>query len=337
MDLMEDMRERAKKDVQKVAFFEGENPTMIKAVDECQKTGVAICTVVGDAAKIRANAEAQGVALEGVTIIDLTDEEANEAFAQRFEQLPTNRWKSKGVRKRVVRPMERAMMMQALGDVDVTFGGIDCPTGDVILGGQTIIGLADGIDVISSMGIFDIPGYEGPDGQLLGFGDSAVCQNPTPEQEVSIAIAACETWTALTGREARCALLSFSTDGSGSGDMVKKVQEARDIAQQRRPDIKIDGEFQLDSAINPKVAAHKVKRESEVAGKANIIIWPNLNVGNVGVKLVQQFGHANAYGPMLQGFKKIVCDCSRSAPVPEIVGNVVMSCVRSQALKAKEV
>ena len=337
MDLMEDMRERAKKDVQKVAFFEGENPTMIKAVDECQKTGVAICTVVGDAAKIRANAEAQGVALEGVTIIDLTDEEANEAFAQRFEQLPTNRWKSKGVRKRVVRPMERAMMMQALGDVDVTFGGIDCPTGDVILGGQTIIGLADGIDVISSMGIFDIPGYEGPDGQLLGFGDSAVCQNPTPEQEASIAIAACETWTALTGREARCALLSFSTDGSGSGDMVKKVQEARDIAQQRRPDIKIDGEFQLDSAINPKVAAHKVKRESEVAGKANIIIWPNLNVGNVGVKLVQQFGHANAYGPMLQGFKKIVCDCSRSAPVPEIVGNVVMSCVRSQALKAKEV
>ena len=337
MDLMEDMRERAKKDVQKVAFFEGENPTMIKAVDECQKTGVAICTVVGDAAKIRANAEAQGVALEGVTIIDLTDEEANEAFAQRFEQLPTNRWKSKGVRKRVVRPMERAMMMQALGDVDVTFGGIDCLTGDVILGGQTIIGLADGIDVISSMGIFDIPGYEGPDGQLLGFGDSAVCQNPTPEQEASIAIAACETWTALTGREARCALLSFSTDGSGSGDMVKKVQEARDIAQQRRPDIKIDGEFQLDSAINPKVAAHKVKRESEVAGKANIIIWPDLNVGNVGVKLVQQFGHANAYGPMLQGFKKIVCDCSRSAPVPEIVGNVVMSCVRSQALKAKEV
>lgn len=336
MDLMESMRERARKDVQRVAFFEGENPTMIRAVAECQRSGVADCTVVGDAAKVLANAREQGVTLEGVTLVDLADEEANEALAQRFEALPSNRWKPKGVRRRVVRPMERALMMQALDDVDVTFGGIDCPTGDVILGGQTIVGLAEGVDVISSMGIFDIPGYEGPDGQLLGFGDSAVCQNPTPEQEASIAISACETWTALTGREARCALLSFSTCGSGSGEMVQKVQRARDIARERRPDLKIDGEFQLDSAINPAVAAHKVKRESDVAGRANVIIWPDLNVGNVGVKLVQNFGHADAYGPMLQGFRKIVCDCSRSAPVSEIVGNVVMSCVRAQALKAKE-
>ena len=336
MDLMESVRERAKANPQRVAFFEGDNPTMIKAVAECQATGVAVCTVVGDAAAIRANAEAQGADLTGVTLVDLADAEANEAFAQRYEALPSNPWKSKGVRRRVVRPMERALMMQALGDVDVTFGGIDCPTGDVILGGQTIIGLAEGITTISSMGIFDIPGYEGSSGQLLGFGDSAVCQNPTPEQEASIAIAACDTWEALTGEEARCALLSFSTCGSGSGDMVLKVQAARDLAQAARPDLAIDGEFQLDSAINPKVAAHKVKRESAVAGQANIIIWPDLNCGNVGVKLVQQFGHANAYGPMLQGFKKIVCDCSRSAPVSEVVGNVTMSCVRAQALAAKE-
>ncbi len=336
MDLMESVRERAKANPQRVAFFEGDNPTMIKAVAECQATGVAVCTVVGDAAAIRANAEAQGADLTGVTLVDLADAEANEAFAQRYEALPSNPWKSKGVRRRVVRPMERALMMQALGDVDVTFGGIDCPTGDVILGGQTIIGLADGIDVISSVGIFDIPGYEGSAGSLLGFGDSAVCQNPTPEQEASIAISACDTWKALTGTDARCALLSFSTCGSGSGDMVQKVQAARDLAQAARPDLAIDGEFQLDSAINPKVAAHKVKRESAVAGQANIIIWPDLNCGNVGVKLVQQFGHANAYGPMLQGFKKIVCDCSRSAPVSEVVGNVTMSCVRAQALAAKE-
>lgn len=336
MDLMESMRERAKASVQRVAFFEGENPTMIKAVAELAAEGLAACTVVGDPAAIRANADAQDVSLAGVELVDLTDAEANEAFAQRYEALPSCPWKKKGVRRRVARPMERALMMQALGDVDVTFGGIDCPTGDVILGGQTIVGLAPGIDTISSMGIFDIPGYDGPDGQLLGFGDSAVCQNPTAEQEASIAIAACDTWTALTGREARCALLSFSTDGSGSGEMVQKVQEARDIAHERRPDLKIDGEFQLDAAINPAVATHKVHRESDVAGKANIIIWPDLNVGNVGVKLVQQFGHANAYGPMLQGFAKIVCDCSRSAPVSEIVGNVVMSCVRAQALAGKE-
>lgn len=333
MSLMDEMRERAAADAQRVAFFEGENPTMIKAIAELTAEGLAVCTVVGNAEKIRANAEAQGVSLGGVELVDLADEEANEAIARRFEALPSCQWKAKGVRRRVVRPMERAFMMEALDDVDITFGGIDCPTGDVILGGQSIIGLADGIDTISSMGIFDIPGYEGPDGQLLGFGDSAVCQDPTPEQEASIAIAACDTWHALTRREARCALLSFSTDGSGSGDMVLKVRQARDIAQSRRPNLKIDGEFQLDAALRPEVAAHKVHRESAVAGKANVIIWPDLNVGNVGVKLVQMFGHADAYGPMLQGFRKIVCDCSRSAPVSEIVGNVVMSCVRAQALK----
>jgi phosphate acetyltransferase len=115
--------------------------------------------------------------------------------------------------------------------------------------------------------------------------------------------------------------------------LVDKVVEAVRIANERRPDLAIDGEFQLDSAISPKVAAKKVKRESLVAGKANIIIWPDLNVGNVGVKLVQQFAHADAYGPMLQGFAKIVCDCSRGAPVSEIVGNIAMSCVRAQGGK----
>jgi phosphate acetyltransferase len=181
MNLMDAMRERAKADVQRVAFFEGENPTMIKAVAELTAEGLATCTVVGDAEAIRKNADEQGVSLAGVELVDLADEEANEAIAQRFEVLPSCRWKAKGVRRRVTRPMERALMMQALGDVDITFGGIDCPTGDVILGGQEIIGLADGIDTVSSMGIFDIPGYQGSDGQLLGFGDSAVCQNPTPE------------------------------------------------------------------------------------------------------------------------------------------------------------
>jgi phosphate acetyltransferase len=108
------------------------------------------------------------------------------------------------------------------------------------------------------------------------------------------------------------------------------VREAVRIAQVKRPDIAIDGEFQLDTAISPAVAAKKLKRESRVAGRANIIIWPNLDVGNIGVKLVQQFAHADAPGPFLQGFAKVVCDCSRGAPVSELVGNIAISAVRSQ-------
>ncbi|MGB4660695.1 MAG: phosphate acyltransferase, partial [Mobilitalea sp.] len=137
----------------------------------------------------------------------------------------------------------------------------------------------------------------------------------------------------LLGWEPRCALVSFSTTGSAEHEMISKVINAVKIANIMRPDYKIDGEFQLDAAISPEVAAKKVNRPSEVAGKANIIIWPDLNVGNIGVKLMQQFAHADAYGPILQGFKKVVCDCSRSAPVSELVGNIAISAVRAQGGK----
>ena len=124
-------------------------------------------------------------------------------------------------------------------------------------------------------------------------------------------------------------MLSYSTLGSGNGPLVDKVVEAVKIANTKRPDLKIDGEFQLDSAIVKEVAQKKVKRQSEVAGQANILIFPDLNAGNIGVKLIQQFGHANAYGPLLQGFKLICSDCSRGAPVSELVGNILFSIVRA--------
>ena len=333
MDLMEQLRERAAKDPQRVAYFEGDNPKMMETVGELNKAGLAKCYLVGDGDVLRKTAGEVGVDLEGIEVVDVNDEETNEAFAQRFEALPDCPFKSKGIRRRAKRPMDRALMMQRIDDTDITFGGIDCSTGDVIIGGQTIVGLADGVDTISSLGIFNIPGWDGSEGPLLGFGDAAVCVNPDPEQLASIAISAAETVQALMGWEPRVAMLSYSTDGSAEGELVDKVRAAVEVAHDRRPDLKIDGEFQLDSAIRPEIAAKKVHRESEVAGKANVLICPDINVGNIGVKLVQNFAHADAYGPMLQGFKKIVCDCSRSAPVSELVGNVVMSCVRSQALK----
>lgn len=335
MDLMETLRQRAKEHPQRVAFAEADDATMMAAVGKIAEEGIAHCVVVGNAEALRAKATEVGIDASKVEFVDIEDEAANNDLTQRYLALPTCIYKEKGVRRRLAKPLEHCLIMQAAGEVDITFAGITSSTGDVILAGQMIIGLAEGIDTPSSVGIFDIPGFEGSEGGMLGFGDSAVCQDPNPEQLASIAISACDTVAALTQWEPRCALLSFSTCGSGDGAMVEKVTAARDIANSRRSDLKIDGEFQLDSAINPRTASRKVTRESAVAGKANIVIWPDLNVGNIGVKLVQQFARANAYGPMLQGFKKIVCDCSRSAGVDEIVGNVIMSCVRAQALKGE--
>ena len=335
MDLMEQLRERAAAKPQKVAFFEGDNPKICQTVAELVAGNLAECFLVGDAAAIASAAEEAGVSLDGATIVDVTDAEANEAFAQRFEATPDCPFKSKAIRRRAKKPMDRALMMQRIGDTDITFGGIDCSTGDVILGGMTIVGLADGVDTISSLGIFNIPGWDGAEGPLLGFGDAAVCVNPDPDELASIAITSAETVAALMGWEPRVAMLSYSTDGSAESESVDKVRAAVKVANERRPDLKIDGEFRRDAAIRPEIAEKKVRRESEVAGRANVLICPDINVGNIGVKLVQNFAHADAYGPMLQGFKKIVCDCSRSAPVSELVGNVVMSCVRSQALKGE--
>lgn len=336
MDLMENLRRRAAERPVRVAFPEGDNETMMRAVRELADEGLAQCVLVGDGAELARLAGERGISLEGIEVVDVTDDAGNAACCERYLAHPDCKYKPKGAARRMTRPLERALIMQVLGDVDVMFAGIANATGDIILAGQTIVGLAEGAETISSCGIAKVPGWDGGEGGLIGFGDSAVCVNPTPAELASIAVASCDTVAALTGWDVRCALLSHSTDGSMDNELVDKVREARDIAQAARPDLKIDGEFQFDAAVRADVAAKKVHHESEVAGRANLLIWPDINVGNIGVKIIQNLTGADAYGPMLQGFKKIVCDCSRSAPVSEIVGNVVMSCVRAQALAGEE-
>ena len=267
--------------------------------------------------------------------MDIHDEEYTNKIISEYVKQPGTIFKEKALGRRMQDPLYYAMAMQRVGEADVTFAGIDNTTGDVLLAGQMIIGMKPGISTISSIGLADIPGYEGSEGSLLAVGDSAVCTNPSAEQLASIAISACDTVQELLGWEPRCAMVCYSTLGSGQGELIDKVTEALKIANELRPDLAIDGEFQLDAAIVPAVAEKKVKRESKVAGKANVLIWPDLNVGNTAVKLIQQFGHANAYGPMLQGFNSIVCDCSRGAPVSEIKGNVVISAVRAAESKKR--
>lgn len=318
----------AKEKPQRIAFPESTEEKILKAARAAQDTGAIIPVYVGVEADIRAAAQQYGVSLEGAEVVENT-EEARAAIAPKFlAARPDAGLSEKAVIRKGKDPMYYAYAMQAVGEVDSVFAGLVHTTGEVIMAASTMIGLAPGITTVSSIGIMDIPGYEGSEGNLLAFGDAAVCVDPTPEEQADIAISACETVKALLDWEPRCAMLSFSTDGSAEHDLVTRVREAVRIANEKRPDLKIDGEFQLDAAIRPDVAAKKVKRESAVAGKANIIIHPNINSGNIGVKLVQIFAHCDAYGPILQGFSKPTSDCSRSAPVTELMGNIIMLAVR---------
>ena len=333
MNIMETIYLKAKSKPQKVAFPEAEEEKTLLAAKTCHDEGLCVPILVGNRTEIVDAVKKYGVSLEGITIRDTSDEEWLDGIIERYVALkPIN--SAKTMKRKAKDPLYIALMLEEIGEMDCTFAGLSHTTGDVIIAGQFTVGLAEGMEVISSLGIFDIPGYKGSEGSLLAFTDSAVCTNPSAEELASIAITTCNTIKQLLDWEPRCALLSFSTDGSG-GDhpLVEKIREAVSIAKKKRPDLAIDGEFQLDASISPAVAAKKVKCESKVAGKANIIVWPNLDVGNIGVKLVQQFAHADAYGPILQGFAKVVCDCSRGAPVSELVGNIAISAVRSQGNK----
>ncbi len=333
MSVLDGIYAKAKENLQKVAFPEATNEKMMQAAYETGKDGYIIPVLVGDAAELKKLAEERGYDPSVFTFVDINDEEYKNKVIEAYVAREDTMLKAKALGRRMQDPLYFAMAMQKVGEADVTFAGIDNTTGDVLLAGQMMIGLKPGISTVSSIGLADIPGYQGSEGSLLAIGDSAVCTNPNPEQLASIAISACDTVKELLGWEPRCAMVSYSTLGSGSGELIDKVKEGLRIANELRPDLAIDGEFQLDAAIVPAVAAKKVNRESKVAGKANVLIWPDLNVGNTAVKLIQQFGHADAYGPMLQGFNSIVCDCSRGAPVSEIKGNVVISAVRAAGSK----
>lgn len=214
MDLMQTLREQAAAKPMRVAFPEGENETMMQAVAKIAAEHLAECVLVGDGGKLKELADERGISLEGIEIVDVTDEEANAACCERYLSHPDCKFKPKGAARRMTRPLERALILQVLGDVDVMFAGIDNATGDIILAGQTIVGLADGVDTVSSCGIADIPNWNGGEGGLLAFGDSAVCVDPTSEELASIAISSSETGALTDRMDIRCALLSHSTDGS---------------------------------------------------------------------------------------------------------------------------
>ncbi|HEY9574458.1 MAG TPA: phosphate acyltransferase [Lachnospiraceae bacterium] len=333
MSILDTLYEKAKSNPQKVGFPEATNEKMLQAAYETGKEGYIFPILIGDAVEIKACISQKGYEEEIFTIVDIKEESYRDSLIEKYTALPNTRLKAKALARRMENPLYYSMVMQAVGECEVTFAGIDNTTGDVLLAGQMIVGMKEGISTISSIGICDIPGFAGSEGSILAIGDSAVCTNPNPEQLADIAISACDTVESLLDWEPRCAMVCYSTLGSGQGELIDKVTDALKIANEKRPDLAIDGEFQFDTAISPEVAKKKVNRESKVAGRANVIIWPDLNVGNVGVKLIQQFGHADAYGPMLQGFNKVVCDCSRGAPVSEIKGNIIISAVRAAGLK----
>ncbi len=332
IDLMKDVQVRAKANPQRVVLPEAQEEKILRAALRVRETGVAVPILVGETGGVSAAAERIGASLEGISIVDHTDEEKSNRFAEEYAKVNPD-MPTRAIKRMLRNPLNYAAMMVRFGEADCMVAGLSYTTGEVIMASEMIIGLAEGISTVSSMGILDVPGYQGPENNLLAIADCAVCAFPGPQELADIAISTADTVRKLLGWEPRVALLSFSTKGSASHERVDMVLEALEMVLGRRPDVLIDGELQLDAAIVPEVAVKKAPEGSPVAGRANVLIFPSLEAGNIGVKLVQQFAHAMAYGPLLQGFAKPVCDLSRGAPVEEIVGAITLTAVRAQTEK----
>lgn len=329
--LIEQLELRAKAHPKRVAFPESGNEMILRAAAEVVGRGVGTPVLIGNPDETRATAQAAGVSCEGFDYFDNGGEQARLALAADFAARFGDVLSEKAAARKAKDPVCCAMLLLKLGAVDCVAAGRVYTTGDVIIAAQSIVGVKEGVSTISSVGILNVPGYEGPEGSMLVIADCAINASPDASELADIAISSADTAKMLLGWEPRVAMLSFSTCGSSEHESIDVIREAISQARDRRPELKIDGEFQLDAALIPKSAASKVKKESEVAGRANVLIFPNLHAGNIGVKLIQLFGKADAYGPVLQGFAKPVCDFSRSAPLSEMMGNILMLIVRAGA------
>jgi phosphate acetyltransferase len=328
-DFIQRMAEKAKTNPKRIAFAEALNTDILRTAEQAASLGIGFPVLLGNRDEIEKRADENGISTEGFEYFNNTDETARIALAEEYTKKYVD-FTDKAVIRKAKDPVRCAMFLLKLSKVNCVAAGKEYSTGDVVFEAMSIVGLQEGVESPSSFGIADIPGFNGSEGQFLGLADCAITAQPDAKDLAGIAIASADTARSLLGWEPRIAMLGFSTCGSSEHESIDVIRNGINIVRELRPAIKIDGEFQLDAALFQAAAEKKVKRASDVAGKANILIFPNLHAGNIGVKLIQFFGHANAYGPVLQGFARPVCDFSRSAPVDEMLGNVAMLVIRAQ-------
>lgn len=330
MDIMQTIWKQAKKQRKKIVLAEGEERRNLIAAAKIIENSLADIVLIGNLDRINENAKELGVDLEKAELIDPDKSPKIECYINEFYEMR----KSKGITlekaQKIVRdPLYFGTMMVKMGDADGMVSGAIHTTGDLLRPGLQIVKTAKGVAVVSGFFVMMVPncdyGYNG----ILIFADCAVNPNPTAQQLASIAITTAETAKNLMGIEPKVAMLSFSTMGSAKHELVDKVREATAIAKELRPDLDIDGELQLDAAIVKEVAELKAPN-SPVAGKANVLVFPDLQTGNIGYKLVQRFAKASAIGPICQGFAKPINDLSRGCSPEDIVNVVTMTVVQAQ-------
>lgn len=331
MSALDKIKAKARQNVKHIVLAEGTEPRTVAASARIVAEGIARVTLVGPEAEVRKVAAQQGVDLAGVYIADPAVSEKTRPYAELLYELR----KSKGMIPEEAYKLVSentlyfATVMVKTGDADGMVAGAINSTGNTLRPALQIIKTAPGISVVSSCFIMEVPNKAYGDDGVMVFADCAVIPNPTADELAAIAIASARTGRELVDLDPKVAMLSFSTKGSASHELVTKVQEATKKAKELAPELNLDGELQADAALVEAVGRLK-SPGSPVAGHANVLVFPDLQAGNISYKLVQRLAGAEAVGPIVQGLAKPVNDLSRGCSVEDIVSVVAITAVKAQ-------
>ena len=332
MSFIDEIKARAKKEIKTIILPEAEDKRVLEAASKVTKEGFAKVILLGDATKIKEDCKSNEIDLDGVDIINPLTSEKKEEYKQKLYELRKNKGMTLEQAEVLLKePIYFGMMMlkDENSNADGLVSGAAHSTANTLRPALQILKTKPGTKLVSAFFVMCVPNCEYGENGTFIFGDSGLNQNPTADELSEIAISSSKSFEQLVQKEAKVAMLSYSTKGSAKSELTEKVIEATKLVKEKEPTLMLDGELQVDSAIVPEIAASKAP-DSPLKGEANVLIFPDLDAGNIGYKLVQRLAKAEAYGPLCQGIAKPVNDLSRGCSADDIVGVVAITAVQAQ-------